>query len=86
MCLQQTLIVTHAAVRVSESQLATLLAETLRQRRHSKVWERRSVDETSAHVLGQWRSLDEAIERYGTLTDIRLSQTRDLAAVETFFR
>jgi putative transposase len=43
------------------------------------------VDETYVKVQEQWCYLYCAINRDGKLVDVRLSETRDLAAVETFF-
>jgi putative transposase len=37
-------------------------------------------------VQEQWRYLDRAIDRDGNLVDGRLSDTRELAAAEAFFR
>jgi putative transposase len=44
------------------------------------------VDETYLKVQGQWQYLYRAIDRDGNLVDVRLSDTRDLAAAEAFFR
>jgi putative transposase len=44
------------------------------------------VDETYIKVQEQWRYLNRAINRDGNLVDVRLSDTRDLAAAEAFFR
>jgi len=44
------------------------------------------VDETYVKVQGQWSYLYRAIDRDGNLVDARLSDTRDLAAAEAFFR
>jgi putative transposase len=44
------------------------------------------VDETYIKVQGQWCYLYRAIDRDGHLIDVRLSETRDLAAAEAFFR
>jgi putative transposase len=45
-----------------------------------------SPDETYLKVQGQWCYLYRAIDRDGYLIDARLSETRDLAAAEAFFR
>lgn len=37
-------------------------------------------------VQGQWQYLYRAVDRDGNLVDVRLSDTRDLAAAEAFFR
>lgn len=44
------------------------------------------VDETYVKVQGQWSYLYRAIDRHGNFVDARLSDTRDLAAAEAFFR
>jgi transposase-like protein len=50
------------------------------------VWDRWYVDETYVRIQGQWRYLNRAIDQGGNLVDVRLSNARDLAAVEAFFR
>jgi putative transposase len=86
MFLQRGLIFTHEAVREWESKLAPLLSDTLRKRRHGAVGPSWYVDETYVKVQGQWSYLYRAIDRDGNLVDARLSDTRDLAAAEAFFR
>lgn len=86
MFLQRGLIFTHEAVREWESKLAPLLSETLRKRRHRSVGKSWYVDETYIKVQGQWCYLYRAIDRDGHLIDVRLSDTRALAAAEAFFR
>ena len=44
------------------------------------------VDETYVRVDGRWQYLYRAIDRAGNLVDVRLGDTRDLAAAEAFFR
>src|SRR5919109_3890620 len=86
MFLQRGITVTHEAVREWESKLAPLLSEALRKRRYSQVGNSWYVDETYIRVQGQWQYLYRAIDRDGHLMDVRLSDTRDLAAAEAFFR
>jgi putative transposase len=86
MFLQRGLIFTHETVRAWERKLAPLLSEALRKRRHGAVGKSWYVDETYIKVQGQWCYLYRAIDRDGTLVDVRLSDTRDLAAAEAFFR
>jgi putative transposase len=86
MFLQRNLIFTHEAVRDWEAKLAPMLTEALRKKRHRAVRESWYVDETSVRVQGQWQYLYRAIDRDGYLLDARLSDTRDLAAAEAFFR
>ena len=44
------------------------------------------MDETYLKVAGQWQYLYRAVDTDGNLVDIYLSQTRDQAAAEAFFR
>jgi putative transposase len=84
--LQRGLSFTHEAVREWENRLAPFLSEALRKRRHGAVGASWYVDETYVKVQGQWSYLYRAIDRDGNLVDVRLSDTRDLAAAEAFFR
>ena len=86
MFLQRGISFTHEAVRDWEHKLAPLLSDTLRKRRHRAVGPSWYVDETYIKVQGQWCYLYRAIDRDGHLVDVRLSNTRDLAAAEAFFR
>jgi transposase-like protein len=86
MFLHRGIVFTHEAVRDWERKLAPLLSETLRTRRDGTVGASWYVDETDVRVDGRWQYLYRAIERDGNLVDVRLSDTRDLAAAEAFFR
>jgi putative transposase len=86
MFLQRGLVFTHEAVRDWEAKLAPLLGEALRKRRHGTVEQSCYVDETYIRIQGHWCYLYRAIDRDGQLIDARLSDTRDLAAAEAFFR
>ncbi len=86
MFLQRGIIFTHEALREWEARMVPLLSETLRQRRHGAVGKSWYVDETYSKVQGQWCYLYHAVDRDGNLGDVRLSDTRDLAAAEAFFR
>ena len=77
---------THAAVREWEANLAPVLTETLRKPRRGRVGRRWYCDETYLKVRGHWTSLYRAIERDGNRVDVSLSETRDRAAAEAFFR
>jgi putative transposase len=72
--------------RPGERKLAPLLTDALRQKRRGAVGSSWYVDETYINVQGQWRYLYRAIDWDGNLVDVRLSDTRDLAAAEAFFR
>lgn len=86
MVLQRGIIFTHETGRAWESKRAPLLSEALRKRRRGAVGQSWDVDETYVKVQGQGCDLDRALDRDGTLGDARLSDTRDLAAAEAFFR
>jgi putative transposase len=82
-------VFSHEAVYEWKAKLAPALAEELRQRRHGKggARGRRShVDETYLKVGGRWAYLYRAIDRDGHLVDTMLSEHRDMAAAQAFFR
>jgi putative transposase len=79
----------HEAVREWEAKLAPMLADELRRRRHRKGGARGRhwhVDETYVKVRGRWCYLYRAIDRGGNLVDAMLSEHRDMAAAQAFFR
>jgi transposase-like protein len=89
MFLQRGIVFSHEAVREWEAKLAPVLAGELRRRRHGKGGAgRRSwfVDETYLKVRGRWCYLYRAIDRNGDLVDTMLSEHRDMAAAQAFFR
>src|SRR3954470_4661188 len=86
MFLIRGLVFTHEAVRDWEAKLAPRLAEGLRKRRASKAGRCWHVDETYVKVAGEWCYLYRAIDRDGTLVDVYLSETRDMAAAKAFLR
>ncbi len=86
MFLERGFVFTHETVREWEAKLAPLVADELRKRRRGVVGESWYVDETYIKVDGQWCYLYRAIDRNGHLVDVRLSETRDLAAAKAFFR
>jgi putative transposase len=86
MFLQRGILFTHETVRNWEVRLAPLLGEALGKRRHGIVGNSWYVDETYIRVQGRWCYLYRAIDRAGNLVDVRLSETRDFAAAEAFFR
>ena len=89
MFLVRGIVFSHEAVRQWEAKLAPLLADELRQRRrgrggaHGRHWH---VDETYLKVRGRWCYLYRAIDRDGRLVDTMLSEHRDMAAAQAFFR
>ena len=89
MFLVRGIVFSHEAVRDWEAKLAPLLADELRRRRHSKGGAGRRhwhVDETYLKVRGRWCYLYRAIDRDGRLVDTMLSEHRDMAAAQAFFR
>jgi putative transposase len=86
MILQRGIFFTHEAVRDWETKLTPQLTEALRKKRRGAVGNSWYVDETSIRVQGRWSYLYRAIDRGGHLLDAQLSDTRDLAAAEAFFR
>jgi len=69
-----------------EAKRAPRLAGGLRQRRAGKAGRCGHVDETYLKVAGEWCYLYRAIDRDGTLVDVYLSKTRDMAAAKAFLR
>lgn len=61
-----------------------LLIEAARSCRHAP-GERWFVDETHVKVAGQWVYLYRAIDPYGQVIDVLVSENRDLAATRRFF-
>jgi putative transposase len=86
MFLQRGVVLTHEAVRAWEITLRPCLTETLRRKRRGIIGHSWYVDETYLKVQGRWHYLDRAIDTDGSLVDVRLSETRDLAAAEACFR
>jgi putative transposase len=86
MFLIRGIVFSHEAVRDWEAKLTPALAETLRHRRRGKIGRSWYVDETYVKVQGRWCYLYRAIDTSGALVDVRLSETRDMAAATAFFR
>jgi transposase-like protein len=83
------MVFSYEAAREWEAKLAPALAEELRQRRHGRGGARGRrwhVDETYLKVGGRWAYLYRAIDREGSLVDTMLSEHRDMAAAQAFFR
>src|SRR3954454_17901374 len=89
MSLVRGIVFSHEAVREWEARLTSVLADELRRRRRdrggarSRRWH---VDETYLKVSGRWAYLYRAIDRDGNLVDTMLSEHRDMAAAQAFFR
>jgi IS6 family transposase len=61
-----------------------LLIDAARTRRHGG-GDRWSVDETYLRVSGRWMYLDRAVDQFGQVIDVVLSDKRDLPAARRFF-
>jgi putative transposase len=85
MFLVRGIVFSHEAVRDWEAKLTPVLAEALRRLWRGKVGRCWYVDETYVNVQGRWCYLHRAIETSGVLADVRLSETRDMAAAVAFF-
>ena len=86
MFLERGLIFTREAVREWEAQFTPVLSEMLRKHRCGRIGPSWYVDETYIKVKGCWTYLYRAIDRDGNLIDVLLSERRDKAAAEAFFR
>jgi putative transposase len=89
MLLVRGIAFSHEAGRDWEAKLAPVLAGELRRRRHGRGGARGRhwhVDETYLKVRGRWCYLYRAIDRDGDLVDTMLSERRDMAAAQAFFR
>jgi transposase-like protein len=73
-------------VREWQAKLTPVLVDHLRRRRGGRIGRSWYVDETYIKVRGRWSYLYRAIDRSGALVDVRLSETRDMAAAMAFFR
>jgi len=76
--------VDHVTLYRWVQRFAPLLAEAARPRRHA-VGDRWWADETSVKVAGQWRYVYRAIDQFGQVIDVFVSQRRDAAAARRFF-
>ncbi len=86
MFLIRGIVFSYEAVRDWEAKLTPALAETLRRRRCGKIGRSWYVDETYVKIQGRWCYLYRAIDTSGALVDVRLSETRDIAAAMSFFQ
>jgi IS6 family transposase len=65
-------------------QFTPLLIDATRSCRHAP-GERWFVDETYVKVAGRWVYLYRAVDQYGQVVDVLVSEKRDLAATRRFF-
>jgi transposase-like protein len=76
----------YEAVRDWGAKLTPSLIDNLRRRRKGRIGKSWYVDETYIKVNGRWCYLYRAIDRFGALVDVRLSEKRDMKTAKAFFR
>src|SRR5829696_8373473 len=77
--------VDHVTVYRWVQRFTPLFADAARPQRHA-TGDRWFVDETYMKVAGRWRYLYRAVDQYGQVIDVLLSEQRDTAAARRFFR
>jgi IS6 family transposase len=75
--------VDHVTVYRWVQRFTPLFADAARPSRHA-TGDRWFVDETYVKVAGRWRYLYRAIDQYGQVIDVLLSERRDTAAARRF--
>src|SRR5215212_7844242 len=76
--------VDHVTVYRWVQRFTPLFADAARPLRHA-TGDRWFVDETYVRVAGRWRYLYRAVDQYGQVIDVLLSEQRDTAAARRFF-
>ena len=76
--------VDHVTVYRWVQRFTPLLADAARPLRHA-TGDRWFVDETYVKVAGRWRYLYRAVDQYGQVIDVLVSDQRDTAAARRFF-
>jgi IS6 family transposase len=76
--------VDHVTVYRWVQRFTSLFADAARPCRHA-AGDRWFVDETYVKIGGQWRYLYRAVDQYGQVIDVLLSERRDTAAARQFF-
>ncbi len=81
---ERGITVDHVTVYRWVQRFTPLLIDAARPCRHAP-GDRWFVDETYVKVAGQWVYLYRAIDQYGQIIDVLVSEKRDLAATRRFF-
>jgi transposase, IS6 family len=76
--------VDHVTVYRWVQRVTPLFADAARPLRHA-TGDRWFVDQTYVKVAGRWRYLYRAVDQYGQVIDVLLSEQRDTAAARRFF-
>jgi len=79
------LYLSHQTVYNWVQSLGVELGIELRKKRYKKVSDQWHVDSTYLFLEGRWCYLYRAIDKFGNLIDVYLSDVRDQAAAEAFF-
>jgi IS6 family transposase len=74
----------HVTVYRWVQRFTPLFADAARPLRHA-AGDRWFVDETYVKVVGRWRYLYRAVDQYGQVIDVLLSEQRDTTATRRFF-
>jgi IS6 family transposase len=81
---ERSVEVNHVTVYRWVQRFTPLFADAARPARHA-TGDRWFVDETYVKVAGRWRYLYRAVDQYGQVIDVLLSEQRDTAAARQFF-
>src|SRR5918997_5909024 len=81
---ERGIVVDHVSVYRWVQRFTPLLIEAARPCRHAP-GDRWFVDETYVKVAGRWGYLYRAIDQYGQVIDVLVSDKRDMAATRRFF-
>jgi transposase, IS6 family len=81
---ERGIAVDHVSIYRWVQRFTPLLIDAARPRRHA-TGDRWFVDETYVKVAGQWVYLYRAIDQFGQVIDVLVSQKRDLVATRRFF-
>jgi transposase-like protein len=76
--------VDHVTVYRWVQRFTALLTEAARPLRHA-LGDRWFVDETYVKVAGRWRYLYRAVDQFGQIIDVMMSEQRETAAAQRFF-
>jgi transposase-like protein len=81
---ERSVQVDHVTIYRWVQRFTPLFADAARPLRHA-TGDRWFVDETYIKVASQWRYLYRAVDQYGQVVDVLLSEQRDTAAARRFF-
>ena len=81
---ERGITVDHVTVYRWVQRFTSLLADAARPCRHAS-GDRWCVDETYVKIAGRWVYLYRAIDQYGQVVDVLVSENRDLTATRRFF-